>query len=580
MPAKAKAPNQSADDAATAWARDVIAGNIPAGHLMIGACRRHLSDLEQADFPFAYDPHPGEQFARFCSALHHYKGEWAGQPFHLLGWQKFIAGNILGWKRRSDGFRRFKSAYVEVPRKNGKSAFLSAFSVYMTALDGEPGAECYTLATKKDQAKIVFGDAIKMLPAKLRDRWFRQNSGALHFDKTNSKLEPLASDSKKLDGLNPHFGCADEVHEWPDRHLWDVIEDGMGARRQPLLFAITTAGTNKHSFCFTLRKTALALLEDAGAGRFVVHSFFAFIACADESDLADWKNPKVWARANPSLGSAKRLDYMIQQAERIQAEPSKLNTFLTKQLNIWTDAAARWIAPEWFGAAATPGLRETMSGRRCWGGLDIARVADLSAFALIFPPEEPYQLHIAGDPAALIASRWKLLCWHWCPAEDIRRRVHRDRVPYDHWLAEDWIESTPGNTTDFAFIRRRVEEICSAYQVEDIGFDRMFAGETVQGLQSEGITMVEFGQGFLSMASPTAELERLLRAGQLCHDGSPLLAWEFGNVITETDAAGNIKPSKRRSIERIDGVVAAIMALGRAQVSLASPVLTPTIAVI
>jgi phage terminase large subunit-like protein len=582
MVARKSRTQKPQDDAATSWAREVVAKKITAGKLMRGACKRHLADLADRDSPFTYDPAPGKKFAAFARLLRHYKGEWAGKPFELLPWQQFIVSVVLGWKRKADGLRRFRTAYVECPRKSGKSAFLSAFSLYMLGIDGEQGAECYCLATKKEQARIVFGDAIHMLPPSMRDTWFRERYAQLHFEKTNSKLEPLASDSKKLDGLNPHFACADELHEWPERALWDVIEDGMGARRQPLIFAITTAGSNRFSFCYTLRNSAVRLLEDAGAGRFKIDSFFAFIACADAGDLTKWRSPKVWAKANPSLGSAKRLDYMIQQVERIEAEPSKLNAFLNKQLSIWTDAAERWIAPEWWDGAAVPDLREALAGRRCWGGLDLARVHDLSALVLAFPPDA-----LIGTPgfrvataADAFAEKWKILAWHWCPEENIQTRVQRDRVPYDQWLAEDWIESTPGNTTDFAFVARRVTEICGAYQVADIGFDRMFAGQTVQQLQSEGIEMVEFGQGFLSMAGPTAELERLLRGAHIIHDGNPVLAWQAGNVVTETDAAGNLKPSKRKSVERIDGIVAAIMAIGRAQVTLTEPALTPMIAVI
>ena len=541
---------------------------------MRGACQRHLRDLERvADpaWPFRYDPAPGEDFRDFCLTLRHYKGDAAGKPVELIPAQMFIFGTLLGWLRKSDGLRRFKMAYIEVPRKNGKSCVLSCLSLYMLALDGESGAECYTLATKKDQAKIVFGDALKMMPPALREK-FRERYNQLHFERTHSKLEPLSADSKKLDGLNPHFACADEIHEWPDRALWDVIEDGMGARRQPLIVGITTAGSDRNSFCYTLRKTAVSLAEDAGAGSFIVDSFFGFIAGADPEDAAHWREPRVWLKANPMLGVSKRLDYMLQQIERCEAEPSKINSVLNKQLNLWTEAETRWLsADDWRRGAMSAELRETLKGRRCWGGLDLARVHDLSALALVFPPDVPVAGLRLSTPADVLAAHWKLLVWHWCPAEGIQQRERRDRVPYPQWRDQGWIEASPGNVTDFAHLKAAIMTICADYQVQDIGFDRFFASETVQHLQGEGLEMVEFGQGFLSMASPTAELERMLRGGELVHDGSPLMEWQAGNVVTEMDAAGNLKPSKRRSRERIDGIVAAIMALGRAKVALAEP---------
>ncbi len=531
---------------------------------------RHLRDLERAKDQAAtwiYDPAPGERFRKFCLTLRHYKGEFAGKPVELVPAQLFIFGCILGWLRRETRLRRFKLAYIELPRKNGKSAILSCLSLYMLALDGEPGAECYTLATRREQAKIVFDDAVKMIPAELKP-WFRERYNFLFFDHSQSKLSPLSADHGTLDGLNPHFACADEIHAWPNRELYDVVEDGMGSRRQPLFASITTSGSDKHSFCYTLRKTAVSLSEDEGQGNFIVDSFFAFIACADVADEDDWRNPKVWAKANPLLGVSKRLDYMIQQVERCEAEPSKLNAFKNKQLNIWTDSEARWLQNADWARGTVAGLREAMVGRRCWGGLDIARVHDLTSFALVFPPDEPVRGMRIANAGDVVADKWKVLSWHWCPEETIMKRAFNDRVPYDKWREQGWIEATPGNVTDFASLQAAILRICAQYQVADIGFDRMFANATIQNLQTEGISMVEFGQGFLSMAAPTSQLERLLLGGELVHEGSPLLSWQAGNVVTEMDAAGNLKPSKRKSRERIDGIVASIMGLGRAQAAM------------
>jgi len=440
-----------------------------------------------------------------------------------------------------------------VPRKNGKTTLSAGVALFMLAMDGEPGAQVFAAATKKDQARLVFRDAVTMLRyahPKVRNRFVEQKS-ILEFPSTDSRFEPLAADSDKLDGLNPHAAICDETHAWPNRELWDVLQSGMGARRQPLMLDISTAGNNTSSFAYETHKRA----EDVLGGILPDESFFAFIAMADPEDLTDWDNPEVWAKANPGYLTIKPKHYFETEAAKVRATPSALTDFLTKQLNIWANSAERWLDPQDWKAGGRDGLREALKGRKCHGALDLGKVNDLSAFALVFRPEEV--------EAAIGIKKHAVLVWHFCPGDDILIRSREHRVPYDAWERAGFIEKMPGNTTDFAFIRHRITELCPAYQVQDIAFDRMFAGETVQGLQDAGITMVEFGQGFLSMAGPTSEFERLVKSGGLLHEENPLLAWEAGNVCCEVDAAGNIKPSKKKSREKIDGIVSGIMALGR-----------------
>ncbi|MES2706092.1 MAG: terminase TerL endonuclease subunit [Verrucomicrobiota bacterium] len=554
MPAKRSAA--PADDPATAYARAVIAGTAAAGKLVRQACERHLRDLERqgtAEFPFVWEPARGDIFARFCLLLRHYKGRFKNQPFELAPFQQFISGNVFGWVHKDTKLRRFRTAVIRVPRKNGKTAFAAALALYLLSMDGESGAEVYFAATRRDQARLGWSDATKFLkysPKIVRAR-FVEKQNLLEFPSTDGKLVPLSGDSETQDGLNPHAALCDETHQWPDRSLWDALEDGMGAREQPLMVDISTAGTNTASFAYETHKRG----EDVLSGTLEDDSFFCYIAMADKEDEGNFKDPAVWEKANPGLGAIKSYDYMRQQLKVVEATPSKLTTFLTKQLNVWTNSAERWLDPDDWKRGNMADLMEKLKGRKCHGALDLGKVNDLSAFTLTFPPEEVF--------AVLGVKKHALLAWHFCPADDIPRRSKEHRVPYDAWQRAGLIEMMPGNTTDFGFIRHRITEICPGYQVQDVAFDRMFAGETVQGLQEAGITMVEFGQGFVSMAGPTSEFERLVKAGNLLHADSPLLAWEAGNVCCELDAAGNIKPSKKKSREKIDGIVSGIMSLGR-----------------
>lgn len=555
MPAKrAAAP---ADDPATAYARAVLSGEAAAGKLVKLACERHLRDLERqgtAEFPFVWEPRRGKIFGDFCGMLRQYTGEWAGRPLDLAPFQQFVAWSIFAWVDK-DGLRRFKTAVMRVPRKNGKTTFSAGVALYLLALDGEPGAQVFAAATKRDQARLVFRDACTMLRKahpKVRAR-FVEKVSLLEFPSTDSRFEPLSADSDKLDGLNPHAAICDETHAWPNRDLWDVLQSGMGARRQPLMLDISTAGNNTSSFAYETHKRA----EDVLSGTLPDDSFFAYIAMADPEDLLDWENPKVWEKANPGYLTIKPEHYFRSEAAKVHATPSALPDFLTKQLNIWANADERWLDPNDWRKGNRSGLAEALKGRKCYGALDLAKVSDLSAFALIFRPGE---VHAATG----IEGKYALLVWHWCPGDDIHARTRKHRVPYEAWQAADWISPTPGNTTDFVMLRDGIQKACADYEVQDVAFDRWGSLETVQHLQEDGMQIVEFGQGYKSMGAPTSEFERLVKGGWLLHDDNPVLSWEAGNVTCEMDPTGAIKPSKKRSREKIDGIVAGIMALGRA----------------
>ncbi len=383
---------------------------------------------------------------------------------------------------------------------------------------------------------------------------------------TSSWFRPLSADASKMDGLNIHFAAVDEVHEHPGPEIVQKLNTATGARRQPLIFEITTAGHDRHSVCWQHHEFSVKALEGSIPAE-ATESWFAYIATIDPGD--DWTDPAVWIKANPSLGVTVKVEDLKRQVDEAREMPAQQNAIRRLRLNEWTEQVTRWLdmgvwdeggQPKGATPAAVKtdmdALAERLAGRQCFGGLDLARVNDLSAFVLLFPP------HGAGD----LGDKWSTLCRFWVPEEDILRRARRDRVPYDLWRDQGWLVATPGNTTDFAFIEQEILNLAGTYDLREIAFDRTFAGEIIQNLQDEGLALVEFGQGFLSMAAPTAELERLIVSRALWHGGHPVLRWNASNVAVRQDPAGNIKPDKERSTERIDGISALINALGRAMV--------------
>ncbi|WP_081973067.1 terminase large subunit [Paracoccus sanguinis] len=482
-------------------------------------------------------------------------------------WQQFAVGSIFGWKR-ADGLRRFRTAYVEVARKNGKSALLAGIALYALVADGEAGAHVYAAATTRDQARIVFGEAERMVAASpaLSARVTRTVNN-LAVLPTASWFRPLSADASKMDGLNVHFAAVDEVHEHPGPEIIQKLNTATGARRQPLIVEITTAGHDRHSVCRQHHEFSVKTLEGT-LPQETADPWFAFIATIDEGD--DWTDPRVWIKANPSLGVTVKRDDLKRQIDEAREMPAQQNAIRRLRLNEWTEQVTRWLDMEvWAegGLPVTAGgadiagelsrLEQLLAGRECYGGLDLARVHDLSAFLLLFPPTRDAAL-------GSLAEKWIVLSRFWVPEEDIGRRARRDRVPYDVWRDQGFLVATPGNATDFAFIEAEIISLASRFDLRELSYDRTLAGEIVQHLQDEGLNLVQFGQGFLSMAAPTAELERLAVSRLLWHGGHPVLRWNASNVAVRHDPAGNIKPDKERSSERIDGIVALCNALGRA----------------
>lgn len=532
-------------DLVTAYARSVADGATVVGRPVRLACERHLRDLERGPARgLHFDAEAAERAVTFFGFLRHSKGEWAGQPFELSDWQAFIVGSLFGWKR-ADGTRRFREGYLEVARKNGKTTMLAGIGLLLAFFDDEPGAEVYAAATKREQAKICWGEARRMVQATpaLRRR-ISVLVGNLHDERTHSKFEPLGADADSMDGLNISGAIGDELHAHKTRGIVDVLETATAARRQPMIVYITTAGHDRHSVCWQKREYALKVLQ----GVIEDDTVFAYIATIDEGD--DWTDPKVWAKANPNLGISVKLDDLERKCRAAIETPSNQNAFKRLHLDIWTEQVSKWLTLEVWDRCAGPVDAEALRGRECYGGLDLASTTDLAALALLFPRED---------------GGFDELAYFWVPEEGLRKRVERDRVPYDVWERQGFIRATEGNVIDYAAIFECLtEEVAARFKLVDLGYDPWNATQLITQLMGEGLTCVPIRQGFASLSAPTKEFEKLVLAGRLRHGGNPVLRWMASNVAAASDPAGNIKPDKAKSADRIDGIVATIMALDRA----------------
>ena len=482
----------------------------------------------------------------FARLLHHVKGEWAGRPFELLPWQSDqVIRPLFGWKR-PDGSRKYRTCYVAIPRKNGKSTVSSGVALYLLFSDGEPGAEIYSAAADRLQAGIVFDAAKQMVESspELRSRC-KIYKREIVIEKTGSVYRVLSADAATKHGLNAHGIIFDELHAQQNRDLWDVLATSTGARRQPITLAITTAGYDRNSICWEIHDYASKVRD----GIIQDDTFLPVLFGADQTD--DWTVPATWKRANPSLGSTVKLDYLEQECRRAQEVPGYENTFKRLHLNIWTEQATRWLPIEKWDQGGEPFDLSSLDGQQCWAGLDLASTTDIAALQLAWP---------VGDEV----FTWG---WYFVPEDRIADRSRKDRVPYDVWARQGFIESTPGNVIDYEFIRAKVHELAERFPIREIGFDRWNASSIVTALTSDGFTMVPIGQGFVSMSAPAKELEKLVVSGKLRHGANPVLRWMASNVCVRQDPAGNLKPDKASSGEKIDGIVALCMALSRLMVS-------------
>jgi len=564
------------------YVADVLNGNQVACKWVKLACERHRRDLETGhERGLVFDETAAQWAIFFISRLKHSKGEWAGQYIHLEPWQQFGLWSLFGWKHDdsdqwiiqtpnggiedSRGARRFRIGYEEIARKNGKSTKAAGIGLLLFAADEEPGAEVYTAATKRDQARITHKEAIRMVKSSpvLTDEIgvkIFTASDNMNIPGTASKFEALGADADTMDGLNIHGAIVDELHAHKTRATWDVLTTATGSRRQPLIFGITTAGTNRQSLCFDLHeyteKVLSGVIED--------DSFWGIIYTLDyiENDkgemiLENWEDERNWIKANPNLGISKKISDMRNMATKAKNMPAALSSFLRLHLNVWTQGANKWLNLEkWIlcGQAVDPdGLR----GRICYGGLDLSSNSDISAWILVFPPEAD------GDP-------YQILCRFFIPQNNVHDRVSKDRVPYDAWIRQGYIMATPGDIIDYDFIFAQIEKDMQAFDVAQIAFDRWGAtqiSQRIQGLKDDENFLVSFGQGFQSMAPAMKDAEDLILTKKIAHGGHPVFTWMADNVVAKEDPAGNKKPDKQASREKIDGIVAWIMAQARAIVN-------------
>ncbi len=511
------------------------------------AVKRHEDDLKK-DWKYHFDEKEADKAIRFFQILRHTKNEWAGKHFNLKPFQGFIIGSIFGWKDK-DGYRRYRKAYAKVSRKNGKTELAGGIGLYGFLMDGENTPEIYTAATKKKQAKIAFDVMKTMLDSLMKDskhiaKLIKESNKHSVIKADGGFINYLGKDSDTEDGSNPHFGIIDEYHAHPDSDILKVIETGMGSRRQPLVFIITTAGMNKKSVCNDFERD---VCQQVLKGTKKNEQLFCIMFDLDNPE--DWTDKSQWIKANPNIGDSPLWGYMDgQYTNAITEGASALRQFQTKNLNVWTTNEKAWFTEGVLEKCNYPIDLHILEGKKCFGGLDLASVRDLTAFVLFFPADEDLKYPV-------------VLSFFFVPKDMAEVRSKKDSVKYLDWIDEGYIIGTPGNVTDYAYIRNTILEAAEKYDIEAIAYDRYNSSQTIIELQQEEINMEPMGQGFVSMNAPTKEIEKMVLKSEINHLDNPVLLWNFDNVVIVNDAAGNMKIAKDKSTEKVDGAVAEAMAV-------------------
>lgn len=519
---------------------DVLSGRKVAGKSEILAVQRYVNDKKRAlDCGFYLDIKAGERPINFIQKLKHTKGKWAGKPLLLESWQKFIVFNLFAW-RKADGSRRFRYAYVEVARKNGKTALAAGIALYMLYAEREPRAEVYSVATVKDQAKLCFNDSVAIVKQTALSQRMRVFRDSILYEQLGAYFKPLSSDDGIHDGYSPYCVIVDEYHAHKDNGMLDVMRSGMAARTQPLVFIITTAGFNKNYPCYAYRQNAKNVI-----GRIVEDdSLFAIIFEMDAED--DWTCPDCWSKANPNLGISVDYEYLAGEVKDAQNRPEAVRGVKTKNLNMWVDAETTWILDDVWQQCGGALTLEDVEGCKCWGGLDLSNISDITAYVLIFE---------VGDKLALVPK-------FWIPEDKLQEKIAKENVHFAEWVQKGYVTVTPGNVIDYDFVKADILAMSEKYGVSSIAYDRWNSSQMIIQLQDEGLEMSPFGQGYGSMSAPSKEFEKMVLAGKIEHFNNPVLRWMLASTAIQTDPAGNIKPDKRKSSQKIDGIVASIMALG------------------
>ncbi|HEM3512850.1 terminase large subunit [Streptococcus suis] len=494
-----------------------------------------------------YDKAKADRAVTFINNLSHTKGKWAGKRFDLLPWQEQIVRDLFGIVKE-DGNRQFLTAYIEIPKKNGKSELAAAIALYLLYADNEASAEVYGAACDRNQASIVFDVAKQMVqmsrPLEKRSKIMGATKRIVNYSNAGF-YQVLSAETGTKHGLNVSGLVFDEIHAQPNRHLYDVLTKGSGdAREQPLFFIITTAGTDRNSICYELHTKALDILN----GRKKDTSFYPVVYGLSDED--DWNDEANWLKANPSLGHTIGIDRVREAYQQALDNPAEENVFKQLRLNMWTSSSVAWIPEHVYAKGNDPIQYESLKGRSCYAGLDLSSTSDITAFVLVFPPRFEEENYI-------------VLPFFWLPEDTLELRCRRDHVLYDVWERQGYIKTTEGNVVHYGFIEKFIEDLSEIYHIKEIAYDRWNATQMVQNLEGMGLTMVPFGQGYKDMSPPSKELYKLMMEGKIQHGGHPVLKWMGQNVVMRQDPAGNIKPDKEKSVEKIDGIVALIMGLDR-----------------
>lgn len=540
-------------EVAIQYAEDVLSGEIPVGPYVKLACKRFLNDLDRQgtdEFPYIYDPDAAHRACRFMELMPHTKGKWASKQELLVlePWQVFIECNIFGWLHEEKGTRRFREAYEEVPRKNGKSMRLAARGVYLFVADSEAGSEVYSGATTEKQAYEIFRPAWQMVSKlpQMKDRFDIQlggtpkNPGAMFVMSDMSRFETLIG--KPGDGASPHGALIDEYHEHDSDNMVDTMQTGMGAREQPLLSIITTAGTMIGGPCYLKRKEVIGILE----GKEVDERTFAIIYSLDEDD--DWSDPANLIKANPNYGVSVFPDFLESQLQQARRSATKQNAFRTKHLNEWVGASTAWMNMVSWQKQRRDLEYEDLSAFPCWAAVDLASKKDVAALVFLFKDEDKY----------------------FCKSEFfVPEKALQENQKYQALVADGHLTTTPGSQTDYAFIEERLKEVASMVDLQDVAFDDWQANYLMTRLQNTSIPVVNYNQTVRNMSDPMKEVEAKVLDEKLFHDGNSAMTWMMGNVVAKFDAKDNIYPRKDNDDFKIDGPVALIMAMGRAIASAA-----------
>ena len=496
------------------------------------------------DKTFYFDDKAADRVVYFIeNHIKHIKGELGGKPFKLEPFQKTIVRDLFGWKYKESNLRRFRTAYICLPRKNGKSTLISAIALYMLLADNEPSAECYIAAGDRQQAGIIFDVASGMVRA---DDQLNKNlkvfKNSIIHEKSNSSFKAISSEASTKFGYNCSCVIMDEFFIQKDSSLWDALTTSVGSRRQPLTIAITTAGYNRESICYKTEEYGRKVFEGI-----IKDSSFYYVKYACPLDV-DWTSEEALKIANPGLASGIiKMDYLKREQEKAIKMPSAENTMRMLHLNQWMSSASKWLSDaQWMECNKAPIKLEDYKGMTAYAGLDLASVRDISAFVLIIPEDD----------------RFTVIPYFFAPKDNAFIRSRRDQVDYIGWGKEGLIELTPGDVTDYNYIEKKIKEVAEIVNIKEIAYDRWNSSMLVNSLVEDSLPMHPYGQGFASMSTPTKELEKLVLGKQINHGGNKVLRWMCSNLAMKSDPAGNIKMDKSKSSEKIDGMVALVMALG------------------